>query len=88
MVAVAEGRVIAASSRGKVKTVLQVIAIVCFLLKDSELLEEMFGTAGQQMFGTVSWVIMGAAVVMTVISMIDYFYHARDILTGPWKRVG
>jgi len=88
MVAVAEGRVIAASSRGKVKTVLQVIAIVCFLLKDSALLEEMFGAAGQQMFGTLSWVIMGAAVVMTVISMIDYFYHARDILTGPWKRVG
>lgn len=88
MVAVAEGRVIAASSRGKVKTVLQVIAIVCFLLKDSALLEEMFGAAGQQMFGTLSWVIMGAAVVMTVISMIDYFYHARDILTGPWKRAG
>jgi len=88
MVAVAEGRVIAASSRGKVKTVLQVIAIVCFLLKDSALLEEMFGAAGQQMFGTLSWVIMGAAVVMTVVSMIDYFYHARDILTGPWKRVG
>jgi len=88
MVAVAEGRVIAASSRGKVKTVLQVIAIVCFLLKDSALLEEMFGAAGQQMFGTLSWVIMGAAVVMTVVSMIDYFYHARDILTGPWKRAG
>ncbi len=23
---------------------------------------------------------------MTIVSMIDYFYHARDILTGPWDR--
>ena len=23
---------------------------------------------------------------MTIASMIDYFYHARDILTGPWDR--
>jgi len=88
MVAVAEGRVIAASSHGKVKTVLQVVAIVCFLLKDSALLQDLLGTTGQQLFGTVSWVIMGAAIVMTVLSMIDYFYHARDILTGPWEREG
>jgi CDP-diacylglycerol--glycerol-3-phosphate 3-phosphatidyltransferase len=88
MVAVAEGRVIAASSHGKVKTVLQVVAIVCFLLKDSALLRDLLGSTGQQLFGTVSWVVMGAAIVMTVISMIDYFYHARDILTGPWEREG
>jgi len=75
MVAVAEGRVIAASSHGKVKTVLQVVAIVCFLLKDSALLQDLLG-------------VMGAAIVMTVLSMIDYFYHARDILTGPWEREG
>lgn len=88
MVAVVEGRVIAASSHGKVKTVLQVIAIVCFLLKDSAVLEELLGRTGQQVFGTVSWAIMGAAVVATVVSMVEYFYHARDILTGPWKREG
>jgi CDP-diacylglycerol--glycerol-3-phosphate 3-phosphatidyltransferase len=88
MVAVAEGRVIAASSHGKVKTVLQVVAIVCFLLKDSALLQDLLGATGQQLFGTISWVIMGAAIVMTVLSMIDYFYHARDILTGPWEREG
>lgn len=86
MVAVAEGRVIAASSHGKVKTVLQVVAIVCFLLKDSALLQDLLGSTGQQLFGTVSWVIMGAAIVMTVISMIDYFYHARDIPPAPTAR--
>jgi CDP-diacylglycerol--glycerol-3-phosphate 3-phosphatidyltransferase len=88
MVAVAEGRVIVASSHGKVKTVLQVVAIVCFLLKDSALLQDLLGASGQQLFGTVSWVIMGAAIVMTVLSMIQYFYHARDILAGPWEQEG
>ncbi len=85
MVAVAEGRVIAASSGGKVKTVLQIIAIVCFLLKDSSLLASLLGT-GTTLFQTLSWTVMGAAVVMTVWSMVDYFYHARDILSGPWER--
>ncbi|MHB1016314.1 MAG: CDP-diacylglycerol--glycerol-3-phosphate 3-phosphatidyltransferase [Coriobacteriia bacterium] len=85
MVAVAEGRVIAASSGGKVKTVLQIAAIICFLLKDSALLQTLLGPAAA-LFQTVSWLVMGAAVVMTIWSMIDYFYHARDILTGPWER--
>ncbi|MBN2248275.1 MAG: CDP-diacylglycerol--glycerol-3-phosphate 3-phosphatidyltransferase [Coriobacteriia bacterium] len=85
MVAVAEGRVIAASSGGKVKTVLQIAAIICFLLKDSTLLQTFLGT-NAALFQTVSWTVMGAAVAMTVWSMIDYFYHARDILTGPWER--
>jgi len=85
MVAVAEGRVIAASSHGKVKTILQIVAIVCFLLKDTTLLNDLLGTWATA-FQTVSWVVMGAAVLMTVWSMVDYFYHARDILTGPWER--
>ncbi len=85
MVAIAEGRVIAASSHGKVKTILQIVAIVCFLLKDTTLLNDLLGTWATT-FQTVSWVVMGAAVLMTVWSMVDYFYHARDILTGPWER--
>jgi CDP-diacylglycerol--glycerol-3-phosphate 3-phosphatidyltransferase len=85
MVAIAEGRVIAASSHGKVKTILQIVAIVCFLLKDTTLLNDLLGTLATA-FQTVSWVVMGAAVLMTVWSMVDYFYHARDILTGPWER--
>ena len=28
---------------------------------------------------------MGAAVVMTLASMIDYFINARDVLVGPWS---
>lgn len=86
MVAVAEGRVIAASSFGKVKTILQIVAIVGFLLKDSTLLANLLGTRGHVIFSGLAWVVMAAAVVATVASMVDYFYHARDILTGPWER--
>ncbi len=28
---------------------------------------------------------MGAAVIMTIVSMVDYFVHARDVLIGPWS---
>mgnify|MGYP001035272267 FL=1 len=86
MVAVAEGRVIAASNYGKVKTVLQIVAIVAFLLRGSATLEEFLGAQGSTLFHAASWVVMAAAVVMTILSMVDYFYHARDILTGPWDR--
>lgn len=85
MVAVAEGRVIAASSNGKIKTILQIVAVIFFLLKDNPLLNDALGTRAG-LLQTVSWTVMGAAVVMTIWSMIDYFYHARDILTGPWAQ--
>lgn len=86
MVAVVEGRVIAASAYGKIKTVLQIVAIVAFLLRGSATLEAWLSPTLWVVFETASWTVMAAAVVMTVLSMIDYFYHARDILTGPWER--
>ncbi len=86
MVAVAEGRVIAASHFGKVKTVTQIVAIVGFLMKESTSLADLLGQRGIAAFSGLAWVVMAAALVMTVASMVDYFYHARDILTGPWDR--
>lgn len=88
MVAVAEGRVIAASPYGKVKTVLQIAAIVGFLLKGSSTLDALLGDGGRTLFDAAAWTVMAAALVMTMVSMVDYFYHARDILTGPWDRHG
>ncbi len=88
MVAIAEGRVIAASHWGKVKTILQIVAIVAFLLKGSTTLDLLLGAGGRIAFESLAWAIMAAAVFMTIASMIDYFYHARDILTGPWVRAG
>ena len=71
---------------GKVKTWLQIIAIVIFLLKGNATLAAFLGRGGSAAFETLSWVVMAAALIATIWSMIDYFYHARDILTGPWER--
>jgi CDP-diacylglycerol--glycerol-3-phosphate 3-phosphatidyltransferase len=80
MVAMAEGRVISAGAYGKAKTVLQVIAIVAFILKDSEPVNVM-GSELSMAFGVLSWILMSVALVLTVLSMVDYFYHARDVIT-------
>lgn len=83
MVASAEGIVIAASWYGKIKTVLQIIAIVMFIVKDSSL----WDPAGASFLGfvqAVSWAVMGAAVIMTIVSMVDYFRAAAEVLVGPW----
>jgi CDP-diacylglycerol--glycerol-3-phosphate 3-phosphatidyltransferase len=84
MVASAEGMVIAASWYGKVKTVLQITAILLFIVKDSSFFR---GLSGDIQFWTqvTAWTVMAAAVVMTIMSMIDYFMHARDVLIGPWS---
>ncbi len=80
MVAVAEGKVIAAGSFGKAKTVFQVIAIVAFIIKDSEPVESL-GAPWASAAEWVSWGVMAVALVLTVYSMVDYFYHARDVIT-------
>lgn len=84
MVASAEGEVIAASWYGKVKTVLQIIAIVMFIVKDSAPIAAL----GEQIafaFDVLSWAVMLSAVVMTILSMIDYFRNAADVIQGPWS---
>lgn len=83
MVASAEGQVIAASWYGKVKTVLQIVAIVMFIVKDS--LVPLGVSADLALyFQIASWIAMAAAVVMTILSMVDYFKHAAAVLYGPW----
>lgn len=86
MVAVAEGRVIAASSYGKAKTVLQIIAVVVFIVKDKPSALELAGLNLGDIVSIVAWPIMSIAVGLTLVSMIQYFYHARDVLEGPWSR--
>lgn len=83
MVASAEGMVIAASWYGKLKTVLQIVAIILFIVKDSSLLDPL-GADFYAFVQAASWTVMGAAVVMTIMSMVDYFRHAADVLVGPW----
>jgi CDP-diacylglycerol--glycerol-3-phosphate 3-phosphatidyltransferase len=82
MVASAEHRVIAASSLGKVKTVFQIIAMILFIVKDSSLLWEL----GRQVaisFNLLSWAVMLVALVLTLLSMVDYFWKSSSILGMP-----
>lgn len=83
MVASAEGIVIAASWYGKLKTVLQIVAILLFLVKDSSLLAQ-FGPDFNLFVQVTAWTVMGAAVIVTIMSMVDYFRSAADVLIGPW----
>jgi nicotinamide-nucleotide amidase len=83
MVAVAEGVVIAASPWGKVKTWFQIIALVMFILKGTPVFAPWSDAAN-----VAAWVVMSAALLLTVWSAADYFYHARDAIAGPWSRAG
>ncbi|HSK46761.1 MAG TPA: CDP-alcohol phosphatidyltransferase family protein, partial [Coriobacteriia bacterium] len=88
MVASAEGTVIAASWYGKVKTVFQIVAIILFIVKDSSLLASWTNPLFMSFVQTTAWAVMGAAVVLTILSMVDYFRHAADVLVGPWREEG
>lgn len=85
MIASAEGLVIAASWYGKIKTVLQIIAITMFIVMNSEYILH-FGDPISLFFNRTAWVFMGAAVVLTLMSMVDYFKNASQVIEGPWNR--
>lgn len=79
MLAASQGVVIAASWYGKAKTVFQIIAILLFIIKDSDLLLRIHVHAGWALY-IVSWVFMLIALVLTVVSMIDYFVKCAPLL--------
>ena len=70
-VAAAEGKVLAAGTLGKIKTVIQIVAIVVVLLRD--------GIFGDWiiMFG---FVLICASTVMALWSGVDYFARNRNIV--------
>ncbi|NNU28244.1 CDP-diacylglycerol--glycerol-3-phosphate 3-phosphatidyltransferase [Isoptericola sediminis] len=61
--AVLKYAVMPASRGGKIKTVLQVVAIALFLLPLAQLPDAV---------GVVAWVVMGAAIAVTVVTGVDY----------------
>ena len=69
LIAVAEGIVVSASSWGKVKTAMQVAAIIALIVDDPP--------------HTVTTVLVACAVAVTIWSGIEYFISARDILRMP-----
>jgi CDP-diacylglycerol--glycerol-3-phosphate 3-phosphatidyltransferase/cardiolipin synthase len=71
-VAASEGIVIAAAMSGKIKTVLQMIA-VCMLL--------IAPVIGASWFLTVSKVVLWAALVMTIVSGVQYVVDNKQVFS-------
>lgn len=84
MIAASQGVVIAASWYGKAKTVFQIIAIVLFILKDSLAANTPDALHDPLYLG--SWAIMLVALVLTIVSMMDYFVKARYLLGFSKKK--
>ena len=83
-IAASQGRVIAASWWGKIKTVIQIIAIILLLLKvnihDAKLLK-IFVIDNhylKEFFRIVPTIMLMVAVVITLISGYDYFKKNKD----------
>ena len=80
MVAASTGEVIAADSLGKAKTAVTMVSLcgydLAFALCAVGLVD--FGTQ----IGFVSWALMIAAVVLTVVSGVQYFWNARHVVFG------
>ncbi len=79
MLVATHGIVVAASWYGKAKTVFQIIAILLFIVKGSDLLLSLHPDMGAVLYA-VSWFFMIIALVLTVVSMIDYFVKSAPIL--------
>lgn len=80
MVAASTGEVIAADSLGKAKTAVTMVSLcgyyLAFALYAVGLVD--FGIQ----VGFVSWALMIAAVVLTVVSGVQYFWNARHVVFG------
>ncbi len=85
MVAANKGEVIAASWYGKFKTVFQMIAIVLFVVKENPVIREWSETAYGALYG-LSWLVMVVALVLTIVSMLDYISKARHLIGFAPKR--
>jgi CDP-diacylglycerol--glycerol-3-phosphate 3-phosphatidyltransferase len=81
MVASAEHQVIAASSLGKSKTVFQIVAMILFIVKDSPTVEALGSLA--VLADVLAWLIMFVALVLTLLSMVDYFWKSSFLLGLP-----
>ncbi|MEY8461192.1 CDP-diacylglycerol--glycerol-3-phosphate 3-phosphatidyltransferase [Eggerthellaceae bacterium 24-137] len=81
MVAASKGEVIAASWYGKAKTVFQMVAIVLFLAKDALVFPTAAAAFTNPLF-VLSWAVMGIALILTIMSMLDYLVKARHLLKG------
>ncbi len=83
MVAASTGVVIAACDHGQFQTVFQMIALVLFTIKDAHGLDPINVALGDGLW-VLSWTIMIIALILTVVSMLDYIVKARNLIgLGP-----
>ncbi len=75
MLVASAGVVVAASWIGKAKTATTMVAISLFIVKGTPLLASL-----QPWFSLVAWAAMVVAVILTVVSMIDYFSKSWPLL--------
>ena len=79
MVAVGQGRVIAAGKLGKIKTVSQMVMILFMMLGGR--LAHMFLSGGVlAAVDVIGWILTGWVVVITVWSGVDYFKRNFDVI--------
>lgn len=79
MLVATHGVVVAASWYGKAKTVFQIIAILLFIIKGSPILLSLHEQMEIALY-VVSWLFMLIALVLTIVSMVDYFLKCAPIL--------
>lgn len=72
LIAAADGYVIAASPLGKLKTIIQIVAIVSLMLNNAP-----FSTIAFPFSMLATWL----AVIVTILSGLDYFYKNRKIVS-------
>jgi CDP-diacylglycerol--glycerol-3-phosphate 3-phosphatidyltransferase len=87
MVASANGVVIDASALGKVKTWLQSVAIVMFIVKNHTIVLGIPpASPAAQAIELLAWLVMLAAVIITIVSLWDYYRKVSEALHGPWSK--
>ena len=79
MVAASNGEVIAADSLGKAKTAVTMVSLCGYYLAYAL---AALGVSDFGLVGTVSWALMVAAVVLTVVSGAQYFWDGRHVILG------
>ena len=79
MVAVGQGRVIAAGKLGKIKTVSQMVLII-FLMLAGRLAPVLFGGVLASAVNVIGWVMIAWVIVITVWSGVDYFVRNFDVI--------
>lgn len=79
MVAVGQGRVIAAGKLGKIKTVSQMVMIL-FLMLAGRLAHMFLSGIVLAAVDVIGWILTGWVVVITVWSGVDYFARNADVI--------